>query len=106
LSTVYSTVNTPPHATANIEHDHSCKIRGAKAGSAPKSNFGATALVGIQLRAREHLPLETETAGIMLCVDEARNPLQERKGASAALTGQCVSPLMQAGFAGKAAQGR
>ena len=99
-------VSKPSHPTANIEHELACEVLGGKAGSAPKSNFGAVALAGIQLRARKHLPLETKTTGIMLCVDEARNFLHERKDASATLTCQDIGPLTQAGFAGKATQKR
>src|SRR5438874_8049841 len=99
-------VSKPPHPAADIEHELACQILGGKAGSAPKSNFGAVALAGIQLRARKHLPLETKTTGIMLCVDEARNFLHERKDASATLTCQDIGPLTQAGFAGKATQKR
>jgi len=99
-------VSKPSHPTANIEHELACKILGAKAGSAPKSNFGAVTLAGIKLCARKHLPLETKTTGVMLCVDEARNSLQERKGTPASLTCQCISPLTQAGVAGNATQNR
>src|SRR5207253_8924576 len=99
-------VGKPPPPAADIQHEIACEILGGKAGSAPKSNFRAVALVTIQLCTPKHLPLETKTAGIMLCVDEARNSPQERTGASAALTYQCISSLMQGGLAEKTTKNR